>query len=133
MRTVTRTHAIAVAASAGSVAALTGVVALNGYRDFGSPFWFLNAAQVGVLGYGLTLLVSRAVARENGFWKRASAFGAAAGSVLAVLAFARLADLSTSGILVALALTGALGGLLGLAAVEGLRWVQGDSATGTTS
>ena len=121
-------HALAGSLAICAVAALAAVVAANGFGDFGSAFWLLNASQVGVLVYALVLLAARALAREHGVWKRASAFGAASGGVVAALAFARLADLNTSGVAVALALTGALGVTLGLATVEGLRWVRGGSA-----
>ena len=120
-------HALAAAVALGSAAALTAVVAASGFRDFGSAFWLINVASVAALAYALTVLAARAVAREPGVWKRASAFGAAAGGVLAMLAFVRVAELSAAGVGVAVVLTGALGAALGLAATEGVRWVQGSS------
>ena len=100
-------------------------MAANGFRDFGSSLWLFDLATVAVLAYSLTVLASRAASFEDGLWKRAAAFAATSGVVLSLLAFVRFADLNVSGVAVAVVLSGSLGAALGLAAVEGLRWVQG--------
>ena len=123
-------HAVSALVGLGAVAALAAVVSANGFTDFGSAFWVREAASVGALGYVLALLVLRALGSASGVWRRASAFGGVVGAVVTVLAFARLADLNTSGVAVALTLLGALGVTLGLAAVEGLRWVRGAPSAG---
>ncbi len=122
-----RRHALSTALGLGAVAALTAVVSTNGFSDFGSAFWVREAALVGALGYVLALLGQRALSGTTGVWRRASAFGALAGALVVALAFARLADLNAAGVAVALVLTSSLGAALGLAAVEGLRWVRGGS------
>lgn len=124
-----RRHALAAVAAASAVGVLTFVVAANGYRDFDSAFWLLNALSVGTLGYLFAWLVGRTLAREDGMCKRASVFAAVSGAVVAVLAFGRTADLNTSGVAVALVLASVLGMALGLASVEGLRWVKGASTS----
>ena len=124
-----RVHLLALAVASGMVAALVAIVAANGFRDFGSALWLFDAATVAALGYVLTILVVRAVSRKAGAWKRASLFGAVAGGVLGLLAFVRLAALNASGVSVAVVLASALGVALGLAAVEGLRWVLGDTTS----
>ena len=116
-------HAVSVLIGLGAVAALAAVVSANGFADFRSAFWVREAASVGALA----LLVLRALGSERGVWRRASVLGAVVGAVAAVLTFARLADLTTSGVAVALTLLAALGVTLGLATVEGLRWVRGDA------
>ena len=125
-----RRHAVAAAVALGSVAALAALVAASGFRDFGSAFWVLNAASVAAVGYALTVLAARVLVSEPGVWKRASAFGSATGGAVAVLAFVRVAELSAAGVGAAVVLTGALGATLGLAAVEGLRWVRGGGRPG---
>lgn len=125
IRLLIRRHAIAAAVAVGSVAALTALVAASGFRDFGSAFWILNAASIAAVGYALSILAARALDREPGVWKRASAFATAIGGLVAVLAFVRVVELSVAGVRAAVILTGALGATLGMAAVEGLRWVRG--------
>ena len=123
-----RRHALSTVVGLGAVAALTAAVAVHGFDDFASVFWVREAATVGAVAYVFALLVQRALANPVGAWRRASTFGAAAGALVVVLALApRLAYLDTAGLRIALVLTSTLGATLGLAAVEGVRWVRAEA------
>jgi len=123
-------HAISAAVGLGVVAALAAVAAANGFNDFASVFWIREATIVGPVGYTLALLIQRAHGTEAGVWRRASVFGAVAGVVVVVLALSsQLSYLNGAGVVLALALSSMLGATLGLGAVEGIRWVRGESSS----
>ena len=122
-----RRHAISTAVGLGIISALTAVAAANGFDDFVSVFWIREAAIVGAVGYTLALFIQRALDNQAGVWRRASAFGAVAGVVVVVLALSpQLSYLNGSGVAMALVLVSMLGATLGLAALEGVRWVRGE-------
>ena len=122
-------HLSAAVGALSAVALLSVAVFINGYRALDSPFWIANALSVAVVAYVLVVLADRAASFQDGLWRRAAAFGAAAGGVVAPLVLVDPAALNATGVGLTgvglgIVLTSALGATFGLAAVEGLRWVR---------
>lgn len=86
--------------------------------------WIYEAVSIGAFFFALITLSHRAITVAHKGWKRASLVASAVGVLMVEVLFFNQTGLNASGEVIAFVILMGWGILVGLAFVEGLRWVE---------